>query len=216
MKFVHSPIAKLLVLTLIVVAPLVSRADLITMLGDHSQPNEQTVVFNGSQVGNSVLGVTNLTSNQVWFTSSTDQLATYAGGRSLVTSAIAGDLINHLVISASGMAFTNFILDPLMLRASSVAGGPFDLAITLKTNTGTYVFAYPSMGADSLSGGNYISFLATGGTLINEVDITSTSGFEGLSPIRVAGVVAAAPEPASLMLLGVGLAMLPIRLRRRS
>lgn len=215
MKFVHSPIAKLLMLVVLMVAPLVSRADIISMSGTIAQASEQDVLFNDAQSGSTVLGVTSLTNNQVWFSSFTDVLATSVSNQSILRSANPRDPMNQVAVSVAGMSFTSLTLDPLMLLADSSLSGPFDLTVTFKTTTGTYTYTLPM--TDPLTNGDHvISFVAASGTLINEVDLASTSGFNTLSQIKLGGLIAATPEPASLLLLGLGATLLPVRLRRRS
>jgi hypothetical protein len=215
MKSVDSPIAKLLVLVVVMMAPLVSRGDIITTFGNSNQPNEQNVFFNAVQSGGTVFGLTSLTNNQVRFTSFTDMLATDPTHQSLLMGAFPGSLINQVAISVPGMSFANLVLDPMMLFANNAFIGPMDLTVTLKTTTGIYTYNLPI--TDPRDTGNHvITFVAADGSLINEVDLASTSGFSSLARIGLGGLVSSTPEPASFLLLGLGLTWLPIALRRRS
>lgn len=213
MKLGTSPLLKLLTLA-VVMSPLVSKADLITTLGNNPQPNEQLVLFNTTQSGSTVLGITNSSHNPVSFSSTTDMLGADANGQAVLTSAVAGNLLNQLTISAPGSTFKDIILNPQIPGPNSGLHGPWDLIITLNTNTGTYTYSFPTSGKDALSNGNnFVTFVATDGTVINSVDLTSTSGFDSLSQVRLSGL-ATAPEPASILLFSVGLTALAFGLRR--
>ena len=216
MKLGSSPFLKLLVLA-VVMSPLVSKADLMTTLGNNPQPNEQNVLFNTTQNGNTVNGVTNISNTMVSFASSTDTLGANANGQAVLTSGNPNDpLLNQVSISIPGGTFNDIILNPQIPGPNSGISGPFDLTITLNTTTGVYTYSFPLSGKNTLgNGNNFVTFFATDGTMINSVDLTSTSGIDNLTQVRLSGVVTSTPEPASLLLLGFGLTAVPFLRRRR-
>ncbi len=215
MKLGSSPFLKLLVLG-VVLSPLVSKADLVTTLGNNPQPNEQNVLFNTTQNGSTVNGATNITNTLVTFSSSTDTLGANANGQAVLRSGNPNDpLLNELMLTVPNGTFTDVILNPQIPGPNSGISGPFDLTITLNTTTGTYTYSFPASGKNALgNGNNFVTFVATDGTMINSVELTSTSGFDSLTQVRLSGVVTETPEPASLLLLGFGMTALPF-LRRR-
>ena len=211
MKLGTPPILKLLILTVVIMAPLMSNASLIVTPGNQPLPNEQNVLFTPNQAGNTVNGLTDITHSMVSF-SAPVMLSTTGNG---VSPAQTSDVIHDLTITAAG-TFTDLILNPQV--PNGPGGGPWDLTILLNTNAGQLSYTFPTSGSGALgNGNNFITFEVTGGILISSVELLSTSGFDGLTQTRISGLQAVnAPEPASLLLLGAGLSALSFRRRRLS
>ncbi len=180
-----------------------AKADAVTFtLGNNPQPNEENVLLNAGTTGTTVFGLTNQTNIQVRFTSSTDMLTEPANGQARI-EAVDG-LLNGVTISIPGGSFQDIIFNPFF--------GAGTATITATTVGGqTFTFSYTLS-----NGNNFLTTVATMGAL-SSVSISAPGGFTDLREVRISGaqLLAALPEPTTLVLLGSGLIVGSGLLRRR-
>ena len=144
-----------------------------------------------ADAGTTVVGLTNQTNLQVNFSSTTDTLTEPSSGQARV-EALDG-LVNNITISIPNGTFNDIILNPFF--------GSGTANVTVVTgNNQTFNFAY------ALSNGqNFLTIVADPGTVIFSVTISATGGFTDLRQPRISGAQANVPEPATMLLFGVGL-----------
>jgi hypothetical protein len=117
-----------------------------------------------------------------------------------------------LAISVSGGTFTDFILN-----AFNGAGTATVSATANKAGGGTAVSTVTFVLGN---GSNFLTVVADGGDTLSSLSISAPDGFADLRQPRISGAAlstttAPVPEPASLMLLGSGLAFVGSRVRRK-
>jgi len=183
----------LLVLTAILVCSGISaKADSVTFtLGNNPQQNEENVLLNSGTTGNPVFGLTNQTQLQVRFSSTTDTLVEPSSGQARVEALDA--LVNNITISIPNGTFTDIILNPFF-------GSGTATVTVLTANSQTFTFSY-----SLTNGNNFLTIVAASGTQIASVTVNAPGGFTDLRQPRISGAALNVPEPASIILLGVGL-----------
>jgi hypothetical protein len=203
-------------------------AQVIFTLGNHPQPGEENVLLNNGTTGNPVMGLTQMSSIQVCFSSITDTLFEPSNGQARVeTSAGAGNgnpndnPLNDVKVficnpDGSMGSFTDIIFNPHIGGSDAPPSGPG--VVTVNSTFGIQVFNYPGSGLGN--GENFLTIVADAGTFINTVTIDATNGFTDLRQIRLSGASTTGgggrvPEPGALTLLAGGLITCMAALRRR-
>jgi hypothetical protein len=181
-------------------------ADAVFTLGNHPQPNEQNILFGGTQMGATVFGSMNFTDTTEQFSSTTDVLMVTSSGQAKVTA--TDGLVNDITTTIPGSAFAGFILNPFKPAVNS------DLTVTV-TMSDASVFTFGPYG--SINGNNFLTITTSGGELISSVTIDSPGGFQDLRQPRISAPLSAppVPEPSSLLLFGSGALGLMGVLRRK-
>ena len=199
-------------LTLAVFAASIASAGVIFSLGNNTQ-TDSAVLFNCPTFCGppTVIGHLQqvLPDTAVDFTSA-EGVTVIGPGYNAVSGQNASTGFDDMAITVPGHTFTSIILQLTSLAsatdgtvtfsAQTTVGGPF---------VSTALF-------DSHTGGNYYTILATAGTLITELDFTTTQFQDNVSQVRIGGVsgVTIVPEPATYGMVGFALVGLG-RLRRR-
>jgi len=194
----HRKIFSLLVAFVALAIPAFGNA--VFTMGNHPQPNEQNILFLTDMMGMMIVGHTNMTHNQVDYTSTTDTLIG-TGGQSDIDA--SDGLINNIQITVPRGTFQDLIINPFKPTNNG------DLVVTVITNTGPFHTTY-----GDIHGDNFLTITTTLGEVIDSVTINSLGGFQGLKQTRISDVVVI-PEPSSLLLLGSGLLAAGAVIRRK-
>jgi hypothetical protein len=177
---------------IIIGSVITAKADSVTFtLGNNPQPNEENILLSSGATGTTVFGLTNQTQLQVSFSSNIDVLSEPSSGQARV-EAVDG-LVNNLTIAIPGGMFQDIILNPFSGTGTATVS-------VLTTGGQTFTFSY-ELG----NGENFLTIVADPGTSIFSVTINAASGFTDLRQPRISGAAATVPEPASMLLLGLGL-----------
>jgi hypothetical protein len=187
-----------------------AHASVIFTIGNNPQPDEENVFLNTDLTGDPVFGQTAL-GLQIQFFSTTDLLMEPANGQARIVS--VDGLLNNLSVTIPNGSYSDLILNPFLQNNT---GGPATITVVaLEPNATqqTFTFTY-TLG----NGSNFVTIVASAGERILSTMIDSTNGFQDLRQPRISGAAlnsTPVPEPASIMLLGIGLFGLAARFRRR-
>jgi hypothetical protein len=182
-----------------------ARAQVVFTLGNNPLPNSANILFQNSQTGSTVTGLTNDNLIPVSFSSASDTLTVNSAGQASIQS--TDGALNLLRVFVPNGTYENLI--------ANVQGGSGLTTITVNATTGTQTFLL-----DAGNGSNFITLTTTNGARINDVTLTSAGGFGAFVQPRIGGAAAtAAPEPSALALLAsvtLPLVGMVIQRKRRS
>ncbi len=200
-------------------------------LGNNPQAQEENILFQTTQTGSTVFGVTNTTNVSVAFSSTTDILHVVANGQANLTA--ADGFLNNISIALDPLGdFADMILDPQGAACGTLANptpcngnNSTNAVVTVVASDGTFQFAL-TIG----NGNNFFTVVAAAGEELQRVTIDSDTaitdlGFENLKQPRISGVDAGGgggggggtpvPEPGAIMVFGTALLGLGL-LRRKA
>ena len=205
-------ITSLLTLTLLVAS--IASASVIFSTGNNPQTDEP-VLFHDSCAGcvdgpgTTVIGHLQF-SNILADLSSTEQLVAVDPGHNAVSTPLDAGF-NNLSIVVPGYTFTSIILQ--LTELSLVTDG------TVTFTAHTFADGNPSSAPLFVShtGGNFYTITTDSGTLITQLDLSTSLLQHDISQIRIGGAAGVVPEPATYGMVGAalfGLAFLRRRLPR--
>jgi hypothetical protein len=208
------PARFLLSLTIVLVAPSLSWADIAFELGNHPQSGEENVLLNTGTTGNTVLGTLNQSGFLVNFTS-TQVLSEPANGQARIEATNNGSQVpvTDISFSLANGTFTDAIFNPFV---GGTIGSPGDVTVTVVAQDAgvpqTFNFTY-TLG----NGQNFLTVVASNGEVIDSISLSAITGFgfTDLRQVRISGAtVPSVPESGTTLSL-LGASVLALALSRR-
>lgn len=185
-----------------------AEATVIFTLGNNPQPDEENILLTPGDTNTSITGTTNSTGLDVTFTSTQTLVVDQAG------TSITGDatpLTNiSFALSQNGATSTDYIFNVFVSAACmTCVGVGHDANITVMSMFNGLPEAPAGFSMPLGFGNNFLTINTAGGESISSVALEAQYGFSSLALPRISGPYAGVtlvPEPATLALLGVGLA----------
>jgi len=182
-----------------------ANADIVILPGPGNIPGDENVLYNEDGLldnGPVVQGITNQSDLIVNFFDAFEDLTTPSGGQARIEAVDGG--FTDLSIALDGVPNT---FTSLILNLNAIADGSVDFTVQQAVGD-------PFMGTFDLDGEgeNFFRIIASNGQLMTQVTLHTDVDLQDISQVRIGGAV---PEPGTFLALGVGLAVLVARRRRR-
>ena len=170
--------------------------------GNNPQPDEENVLLNQGETGNTVTGSTNQSHIGVNF-SSTQTLTIPSNGQARIEATSGGSQValSDIAFALASGTFTDAIFDMHIGGTIGTSGGT--ATITALDNLG----GISSFTTTLKNGSNFLTVVASNGESIENIAIAYAVGFTDLRQVRISGALVSVPDNgATAMLLGGALA----------
>jgi len=192
--------------------PASSQATITFQLGNNPQPDEENVLLNQGTSGNTIFGLTNQSALTVQFDSTQTLLDAPQGQARIEATDGANQIgLTNVTITVPNGTYGDIIFNPTITGTVGEAGGTLSVDVTDNFAV-VHQFEY-ELG----NGNNFLTIIALDDQRIvsTTVSYNLPEGFSDLRQIRISGVqLDAVPEPGTLALVGISLALFAVRRRR--